>query len=484
MAIKVKHVALRDGIFQYHRRVPLDIVRDVAAFETYFHSSKLFRRSLNTSDASEILRGADRRRVEFDEKVTLARGGGCVAHRSMGHVRPQKLTAQLISEISEQQRLVTLKPWIDAYLNAEQSEEHREELERMSYEREGQAEDLKLLLTKQGMRSSDPRVESPIDTAGRLVLELNLDAPLGSPQRSMLALAIRRGRVKGQRDIDCVLNGELPSATEAPISGLGSAVHGATLRDAVDRYVADRSLAPKTVRDVQASLILFERAVGNKRLADLTRTDFRRFIEDLATTQIGGRSVGSVVRMIAPATVKKRLTFLGSAIKHAIEKDMHEGGNPASNFDISAWVKAPDKSVMASKRPFAVEELNLVFLHPWFTGCATATNIHAAGSHRLAGMHYWAPVLAMFSGCRVSELGGLKLNEVQLDGPHPHLHIRDNEFRPTKKGYARFVPVVDSLRALGFSEYVARIKALGGERLFPDWEPARRTGNFDKDDAA
>jgi integrase len=109
---------------------------------------------------------------------------------------------------------------------------------------------------------------------------------------------------------------------------------------------------------------------------------------------------------------------------------------------------------------------------------------HEAGEVRLTGAHYWAPVVALFTGCRAAELGGLKLNEIHLSGPHPHIHIRDNEYRRTKGGYARFVPLLDALLELGFGEYVEAIRARGNDRLFPDWQSPKSTGNFDKDDAA
>jgi integrase len=102
---------------------------------------------------------------------------------------------------------------------------------------------------------------------------------------------------------------------------------------------------------------------------------------------------------------------------------------------------------------------------------------------RLTGAHYWAPIVALFTGCRASELGGLKLNEIDLNGSLPHIHIRDNEYRPTKRG-ARFVPLLDALLELGFVDYVTAVRGRGADRLFPDWESPRRTGDFDRDDAA
>jgi hypothetical protein len=36
---------------------------------------------------------------------------------------------------------------------------------------------------------------------------------------------------------------------------------------------------------------------------------------------------------------------------------------------VDTWVQAQDPAIMRQKRPFSVGELNLIFQHPWFTGC-------------------------------------------------------------------------------------------------------------------
>jgi integrase len=427
---------------------------------------------------------ADQKRREFEQKVAAARAHRMPVLGAGSATPPIAVTSEVIDEIRTQQRFNVLKPWLDAYLLAEQSPEHAEELARMVSEREEGASETKELLTSPGMRSPSGGPDSPLQIAERLIARLNLDAPAGGQERSLVAVAVRQGRLAGERDVDRVLAGELPAATTTrPKPRASGSGPGFTLRDAVDRYLTDRSVRPKTAADVRTTLNLFEQTVGNKRLADLSRADFANFIEELAQKQVGGRSRDSISRMISPSTVQKRLRFLHTVIGHAIQKDLHAGGNPASGFNISAWVKAQDRSLMPEKRPFGVAELNLVFQHPWFTGCESAQRCHHPGSHRLPGVHYWAPIVALFSGCRAAELGGLKLSEVQLDGQFPHLHIRDNEYRPTKEGYARLVPVLDALLKIGFEEYVARVRATGADRLFPDWLPPQQSGGFNKDDA-
>jgi integrase len=88
----------------------------------------------------------------------------------------------------------------------------------------------------------------------------------------------------------------------------------------------------------------------------------------------------------------------------------------------------------------------------------------------LNDMRYWAPVVALYTGARAGELGGLRLEEVRLDDPAPHILIRCNRYRNTKSRMDRHVPILDALVKLGFRDYVARVRATGTDRVFPDWQ--------------
>jgi integrase len=482
-----KYVRERKGWFYYERRVPQEVVRDAAAFQQHFKSQKLFRRSLRTRDRGDAYSAAALIHRECEGLIALAlrRSAAPAAHSSSIMLR--KVTTEVLHEIKAREHALTVRPWAQAYVWAERDPEQAEHFQQMVDDRELFAADRKRLLTTPHAKGRDPSEQTPLDSADEWIKALSLDAGEGSAERAMISIAIRNGKLAGERDIDRIIAGELPQV-EPPVGPTSvDANTSPTLREAVELYVNDVAMAPKTRREVLVSLNLFETMVGNKRLADLQRRDFTSYIEQLALKQVGGRSADSVARPIARDTVKKRYGFLRAAINHAIEKHLHDGGNPASGIDVASWVKAPDKSVMPDKRPLKLNEMNLVFQHPWFVGCKSARPLmqtHKPGSIRLTGAHYWAPVVALYTGCRASELGGLKLNEIYLDDAFPHIHVRDNEYRRTKEGYARFVPILDALLEVGFAEYVRAVRGTNADRLFPDWQSPRLTGDFDKDDAA
>lgn len=387
MASKVRYVVLRDGVYQFHRRVPADIIRDKVAFQRYFKSDKIFRRSLFTKDPAEVFGPAAERQREYDSLVMQARGGSARSTAAAPIRMLRKVTKELLEDIKAYQHAVTARPFAQAYMWAEQDEAQADHFQQMIEDRELFAEGRKNLLTQQGAMAKDAPDAAPIDVADELVELLGLDAPSGSPQRSLVSIAVREGALAGERDIDRIIGGEMlhiqpPPSLDAP----AQQSNGPTLRDLVELYVAEVAMAPKTRREVLASLDLFEELIGNKIVADLQRRDFTSFIEQLAMKRVGGRSEGSVARPIARKTVGRRYGCLRAAINHAIEKEVYEGGNPASGIAIAKWVKAPDKAVSPDKRPFRLKELNLIFQHPWFTGCRSIKQTHTRGGIRLMGI--------------------------------------------------------------------------------------------------
>ena len=74
----------------------------------------------------------------------------------------------------------------------------------------------------------------------------------------------------------------------------------------------------------------------------------------------------------------------------------------------------------------------------------------------------WLPLLGLFTGARLNELGRLVVGDIQGD-PVPHFDIR----RAKNSGSLRAVPLHPQLVELGFLEYVEALKAAGQECLWP-----------------
>lgn len=475
MTSTVPHVRKRGAIYQYERRVPKEVQSHPENFEKYFKSRPLFRRSLRTSDPTTMHGAAEAVSREFETLVALAKGNPL--HLEAPLARPlRRVTETDLEAIQERYRDLTARPFENAYLRADFVDGASEELERMHYEMEQYAEELSDALKPGARKSPVESIDTPAEAAAFIVQNEGFDAAVGSPDFAHIVSAVRSGMKQGYERIGALTDGTaLPRGPNAtPKADGGNRI---TLSEAVKRYLDHKNLPAKTIAEVRLALRIFNEVIGDKALDKLTRDDFKRYVEHLAGLKVGGKSAGSIERPISSQTVKKRLSLLRSAITLAEHRGWYSGTNPAAAINVDMWVKPRDLMRMPNKRAFTVSELNRLFRHPWFTGCYSKERTHEPGIHRLQGAEYWAPIVALLTGCRASELGGLKIDEVRVDDEHPHIIVRDNEFRRTKSGYARYVPIVDALIDLGFRQYVHRIAKSGSERLFPDWEYPCYAGN-------
>ena len=422
--------------------------------------------------------------VHMDFERRLASISGGIMPQAPTLLAPQRaalraVTQAVLDDLTDRYKRITVEPFERAYIMADVSPKHAEEYQRMVYNIELDSEEAeKTLAARAGQVGGD----TPADIAAWLIDGERFDAPANSKAFGMVVGAIRAGIQQGRDDIQTLIEGKrsprFMGQSEAPKSNVP------TLGEAVDQYLGFRKLPVRTEVEVRSSLRLFEKVIGSKRLDDLTRRDFQAYAEYLAKQVVGGKTAGSIVRPPSLATVKKRIGLLRAVISHAIDRDCFVGPNSASGIKVDAYVERPNKAIMPAKRRLNVDEMNLIFQHPWFTGCASETNIHAPGKYRLKGQEYWVPVVAALTGCRAGELGGLMLVEVVTDGAAPHLLIRDNKYRRTKGGYPRKVPLLDALVDLGFVRYVDEVRKTGADRLFPDWLPPKGKNSERNDDKA
>ena len=314
-----------------------------------------------------------------------------------------------------------------------------------------------------------------LDLARGFNRDWKFHADADSEEFAELLLAVRDGRTQGRRDVNDLLAGKsLPDATSsaliATFGGKGKDTSPARRFSVViaeHRRVSNFSR--KTLQKADRAQSLFIQLIGDKPINLIVAEDVHKFIDKVAA-----QNVGKAHRPVSRATVQSYLTQVSSPLTFAVDRRWLVS-NPAAGHRIKHWVPASNPAETPLKRPFTITELNCVFSYPWFSGCRSARQSHAAGPTLLNDMRYWAPVLALYTGARAAELGGLKLSEVVLSGV-PHFVIQPNEYRRTKSGKARVVPMLDALIDLGFVDYLDQVKAAGGDRVFPDWECPREFG--------
>lgn len=476
LAAHVRYVRMRDGVFQYERRVPARVQRDRDRFQQSFGARPLFRRSLRTKDTVAMFDAARMAHSEFEALIA----DPCAKKerpRALERVLSRQVTNEDLAFVADRYASLTAAPFERLYRLADGNPHAATELERMEYELERNAEDIQASLrARNDDRSSS--INRPATEALHIVAENGFAAPAGSEELGAIIGAVRSGMERGYRRIGSLMTGEASPSMPVARSEASNEPR-LTLADAVDEYLATRQPAAKTVSETRLSLRQFESVVGRKSLSATTREDAHLFVRYLASRTVGGKTPGSIVRNLSEQSISKRLRMLGSAIYHVRDTGQFKGDNPLANIRLQNFVSAKDRSIMPDKRRFQVSELNAIFAHPWFTGCRSRSETHLSGDYRLTGAEYWVPVIAAFTGCRAAELGGMKLAEVRLDDDLPHFIVRPNEYRGTKNGRSRCIPILDALIELGFASYLDRIRSSGAVRLFPDWKAIKPAGGGD-----
>ncbi len=209
------------------------------------------------------------------------------------------------------------------------------------------------------------------------------------------------------------------------------------LADVLDKWKAERTPQPRTVRDLTRTVKRFEAVVGKLAVQDVTKQHVIAFKDTLLSE---GKSPGNI-NVIIP--------FLGTLFNYAVDNDLIPA-NPAKGIKVADKRRAKDKRLH-----FDRDELKAMFSGP----------VHTDGARPVGGggeAAYWLPLLALYTGARQTELGQLHPDDVYeeayLDedgGEHSAWVMRfaENEERGQKvktEGSERRIPIHPDLIGLGF----------------------------------
>lgn len=256
---------------------------------------------------------------------------------------------------------------------------------------------------------------------------------------------------------------------------------------------AERS--SKTLGDYKRSLAAFVEIAGLRPVGAYDRSHVYEFSRLLQKVPARHRVVLKTTSYRAAAELneaadKKLATMSGSVINHKYITNVcnffrwaRRAGmideNPAEDMQVEEPRGAPKKP----RRPFTIAELQSIFNAPVFTGCKSEAQFMAPGSCRLRNRYYWAPLLALFTGCRLNELGQLRRSHVVEDQgagagrwwlrittqPDPE-DVDDAQLLLKTASAERLVPLHPFIISLGFIEYVSGLPTSEDRRVFPDWE--------------
>lgn len=226
----------------------------------------------------------------------------------------------------------------------------------------------------------------------------------------------------------------------------------------VDLWAAERKVVKKGEDTHRAVARWFYERVGRKAVDRITRKDVLTFKAKLIEE---GQS---------PANVKMKLSRLRTLLQWAADNDYMKE-------NVAAGVTVKDTQAAKNKRAeFDLASLNLIF----------GTDIYTDGQRPPRGRGeaaYWLPLLGLFTGARLEELGQLRPADVReiaypdADGTERRSWFiriaedKDDDLKLKNAASERDVPVHPELERLGFLKFAKAAAKAKQARLFPRLTP-------------
>ncbi len=235
-------------------------------------------------------------------------------------------------------------------------------------------------------------------------------------------------------------------------------VRGTALDAIVDKWAAERKVSAKGVDTHRAVARWFVKRVGELPVEKITKRDVLTF------------KAGMVAEGTTTANVKVKIARLKTLLNYAVAND-YISVNPAK--DVIVIIPEGEK---AKRKPFDLPSLTAIFSSPIYSQDERPTQGRGEAA-------YWLPLLALYTGARLEEMGQLRPSDVREE-TYPDaddneqkawfIHVMKDEKDDLKlknAGSERVIPVYPVLEELGFIRFVQAARDAGQSRLFPALRP-------------
>lgn len=217
-------------------------------------------------------------------------------------------------------------------------------------------------------------------------------------------------------------------------------------QDAAERYVGERrrdGWTEQTAVQAESTFKKFAANIHNKPIGAVTRQDVADWLGGLRTSA---------------RTVNRHAGALVTLFRWARTVGLIDGENPAEG-------QRRRESTARKRHPFTPAELRTLLEAP---------DVRPR-RHTVAAALPWLVWLGAYTGARLNELCGLRVEDVREADGILYLDLVDHPGRRLKTpAAARRVPVHSAILTIGFREYVERVR--GQEYLFPGLTPGGPDG--------
>jgi hypothetical protein len=451
---KPNYLVRRNGIYHYRRRIPADL-------SAHYGTQEVIKRSLRTTDPKVAYQRVKVEDLKQEQEFAEVRR----------KLNPEQRTS--LSEV-EIQRLAAL--WLHRILDDDDTQRIRglsvEDQERAEEVLAFTEEDLREALAGGDFRAVRPWVDSLLEEQG---VRLSKD---GEAYRR-LCLAILKAEVKATDVLRERLEGRVVDTPPAPApltrATAPSSSDNPALSVLFDKWAKEHEgkLAAATIPEFGVSIRRFVEVNGDLPVRDIKPAHVRDFKDALLgfprQTPASWRSltVPQILEKAAerpdlprlsPRTINdKMLGALGAVLNWGRKQGY-------CDFNAARDIKTAAPRIEEEKRTaYTVDDLNTIFRFPIFT----AGERPGGGGGEAAK---WLPLLGLFTGARLEELGQLLTADVKEEDGVNYLDlftIPEGQRRKNQSSRRR-VPVHPELVRLGFLAYVQERREDGDTRLFPD----------------
>lgn len=289
-----------------------------------------------------------------------------------------------------------------------------------------------------------------------------------------------------RRELDRVVRQRALSRNQVDIAGPRRTAHpteAISLSRLFQLWLKERKPPKKTEFEYQSIVRRFEAATGVTSIDEIDAAVVRGFKDVLLTwprnvpPAFKERPIQELVDWaqqqeeidtLSPGTITKQLGAIRTLLNWAVDNAYLET-NPASRIRL-----ARPKNTRRKRLPYDDDDLKLIFSSPLFTGCISKTRRAEPGQKVFRDSKFWLPILALFTGARLEELGQLTKDDVKQDGEVWYFDINDLSSGKSLKteSSVRKVPLHDQVLKLGFLDLIGT----GSDAVFPDLFPSRSTG--------
>ncbi|MVZ97888.1 hypothetical protein EUU23_09220 [Sphingorhabdus sp. IMCC26285] len=419
------HLTKRQSVYYFRRVIPVNL-------QSYFDNKKQWMHSLGTKDLAEGKRLARLAGTHTDglieQALHLAKGSGQAAGGASNSLAGRPVTPAEIEQTDYEER---------QRFEQEERYEGREDYRRTLEKR--------MALTTQELSPEEAAIKD-------LFAAKDYDHVVAMERLRIYRHDIRAASRQDDPDLLAQPAAIVPASLAAFAPGI--MLDG----DIIHRWAVERAVKLRGVEAHRAVARWFYERVGKKAVADITRADVLAFKNALVSE---GQTLGNI---------KVKLSRLRTLLQWAADNDY-----AATNA--AAGIKVIDRNAAKNKRTeFSLEALKAIFESP----------VYATGSRPTQGRGeaaYWLPLLALFTGARLEELGQLHLTDIMaltysdLDGEDrtaDFISIKEDDEtgQSVKNEHSiRKVPVHPELKRLGFLAYCDEMRRQGHLRLFPELKP-------------